>query len=79
MLGIESKSDMSDLIYVAGNVIPAPDEIRTRAGAWIVTVQCPYCGEQHTHSAPRGPDQPPGFRVATCRDDGQGYIIIVGE
>jgi hypothetical protein len=70
-------SDSSNPIpSVFGEIIPTPTGSR-QAGGWSVVVTCPYCGSQHTHSAPKGSGIDPGFRIAHCRLDRQGYLITV--
>ena len=61
---------------VIGDIKVAPEDIRDHVGEWVVDVHCPYCGAKHQHSAPKGPGVDPGFRIAHCRLDRQGYMIV---
>lgn len=61
---------------VVGHLGMADEQQRVHVGDWVVTVLCPYCGRPHTHAAPKGPHEDPGFRIAHCRLDRQGYQVV---
>lgn len=47
-------------------------------GAYLVTIQCPYCDREHTHGLPVG-DATVGHRHSHC-GRGNGYdIAVAGE
>jgi hypothetical protein len=50
-------------------------------GHWVLTVQCPHCGDVHTHGGGRL-DGPPslGHRVSHCvHADSSGYVLVAGS
>ncbi|MGP5252663.1 hypothetical protein ACTXLT_09140 [Brachybacterium alimentarium] len=55
---------------------------RTYPGHYVVTVQCPYCPQQHTHGW-TGPGDTGGHRAPDCADplarqiNSRGYIVTI--
>lgn len=48
---------------------------------WRLAIQCPHCGDLHTHGGGGVEDGPPllGHRVAHCPDGGgKGYTLVAG-
>lgn len=55
---------------------------RNSPGYYVVTIQCPYCGQQHTHGW-GGPGDPGGHRAPHCwtddarRINSRGYALTI--
>lgn len=63
-------------------VVTRTEPNRTHPGHYVVTIQCPYCGQEHSHGW-AGPGTPGGHRAAHCTGPlaraicPRGYVLVI--